>query len=220
MTLLPDDPPGDDVAVDVFSELAGALPAVGPVAGPLARRLGDALQREWRRNASSVLKLACQHAGLSREDLAERVEQHPELVPLITRVLYEGGMTGADRPLRILAGYLGNAIADPTQIDDVAVILGAINGLAEPHVRLLEMLSVPMYEGSVRWHRGSVHGRSPYRPEVTTSAFRKLIDAGLVDDGSLRGQLLSDSAVPTIEVTPMGRDVLAVLQTVSGLETD
>lgn len=209
---------GDSYGIEVMSELAGAIPFVGPVTAPAGRRFARVLQREWSRNRSRVLELACHQAGLSREDLAERLERHPELVPLVTRVLHEAGMTGADRPLRVLAGYLGDALAEPSHAEDVAVILATLNGLAEAHIRLLEMLATPIYDHTDKWHRGSVHARSPYREEVTTSAFRKLVDLGLVDDGTLSRDLLSDSAVPTISVTQLGRDLLAVVHAVRPLD--
>lgn len=210
---------GDRFGVDVVNELAGSLPFVGPIAAPAGRRFAQALHSEWSRNRSDVLQLACRQAGLSREDLAERLEQYPDLVPLVTRVLHQAGMTGADRPLRVLAGYLGDALADPTHADDATVILGSLDGLAEPHIRLLEMLAGPAYEGGPhRWHAKSMIAKSDYRAEVTSSAFSKLVSLGLVDDGSaIDRAFLSDPALPIISVSQLGHDLLAVLQAVQPL---
>jgi hypothetical protein len=88
--------------------------------GTFVERMFNAIRDEWGRNRSKALKVATKVSGLSRGDLAERIENEPELVPLLTRLLWEAAMTGqgpllelwARRsvlPCRSLAGQLSTS---------------------------------------------------------------------------------------------------------------
>ena len=96
---------------------------------------------EWRRNRSLTLGLAIKQARLSREDLEDLITENPQVVPLIVRTLYAAGMTGQDKTLRMLAGFLGHALADVASINDVETLLGAVQNLTEHHIKVLEIVA-------------------------------------------------------------------------------
>ncbi len=96
----------------VASLVASFVPGLGPLLGPLAARLSQALGEEWQRNTSRSLRAAEKVSGLSREDLAEAIAADPRLVPLLTRVLFQAGMSGSDDKLQALGAGLGWAVAD------------------------------------------------------------------------------------------------------------
>jgi len=103
-------------------ELVGAaldlLPG-GGLLGVFGERGMRLVLEEWLRNRSLALRLAKEHAGLSREDLDELIAKNPKVVPLLVRTLHAAGMTGQDAALKLLAGFLGDALADVTRISEV-----------------------------------------------------------------------------------------------------
>lgn len=119
------------VAADVAS-------SVVPGAGPLVQRFFLALQSEWSQLRSKSLKAAEVVAGMSREDLAERIEANPELVPLATRLLYEAAMSGQDAILDAMGAAFGVAASDLQKVDDCEVILGGLRNLRGTDVHILQ----------------------------------------------------------------------------------
>lgn len=125
---MPSDPP---LSLDMLASGAGA-PAPGT--GPLARRATVAIRKEWSRNHSTALKAAEDASGLTREQLAERLDENPEHVPLSVRLLYAAGMNGYEPTLKAMGAVFGLAVDDPSRMDECTVILSSLTDLSAAHV--------------------------------------------------------------------------------------
>jgi hypothetical protein len=223
---MPQDP--DDLLPDFVGGLLDPLPGGGAL-GVLGERLTRVLRDEWRRNCSLTLRMACEHAGLSREDLAERLSEEPRLAPLVIRVLWASGMNGHDKTLKMLAGFLGEAFADISRVDDVALMLAAVADFTEHHVKVLELVATPLVDAELpretpasNWTTGLVVSASSMRPELALAAAQGLLNAGFLSDsgidggGATYGDMSEGGTILTL--TEMGRTVLDVLQEVSERE--
>jgi hypothetical protein len=139
-TILPamsDEPLGAELA----GAAAGMVPVIGPLLEVFARRTAVAVTQEGHRARSVALKAAERSAGCTREELGEAIAKDPRLVPLLVRLLYAAGMTGQDRTLKIMGTALGDAVREPSRVDEVEMILAAVAGLGEKHFRILEVLA-------------------------------------------------------------------------------
>lgn len=126
--------PDDSLPAETAGELASFfLPGTG---GPVTRLL-KAVRDEWSRNGSRALKMAERTSGLTREDLAERIENQPELVPLVTRLLWEVAMTGQGPLLEAMGAAFGAAVAEPSRTVEYELILGGLRNLHGDDVRIL-----------------------------------------------------------------------------------
>lgn len=119
------------------AEISGSIV---PGSGPITRRLLQTVKGEWSRNRSTALRMAEEISGRSREDLAEEVVRRPELVPLVTRLLYEAGMTGHDQMLKTMGAAFGRSIAEPEQFDECEAILIGVALLRPEDVQVLRSL--------------------------------------------------------------------------------
>ena len=214
---------------DLLPELAGAavdsLPG-GALLGVLLDRATRAVQSEWRRNLSVSIRIATTHAGMDRADLDELLEREPRLVPLFVRVLYAAGMNGCDKTLKLLGGFLGEALADTSQIDDVSLMLSAVENMTEHHVKVLEIVEgplgdhagIPSSQGS-HWTTGVLTQVSGMRAELVLVAMQGLVNAGFVSDGGIDGGTAAFDDLSTggtiLEITELGRTVLEVLRAVT-----
>ncbi|GAA0944589.1 hypothetical protein GCM10009554_38860 [Kribbella koreensis] len=108
-----------------------------PGVGPLVERMLTVVLDEWGRNRSKALEVAVQVSGLTREDLAERIENEPELVPLLTRLLWEAAMTGQSHLLEAMGAAFGAAIGDLERATEYELILGGLRSLHGDDVRVL-----------------------------------------------------------------------------------
>ena len=202
----------------------------GSLLSVFGEQMAEGLAREVNRNRSTVLRLAEQAAGISREDLAERIAEQPQLVPLVVRVMYAAGMNGHDSTLLLLAGYLGSALADDDEIDDAELMISAIADLTERHIHVLALLEGPPWEAVGEeesevsgWTTGVLLRATDLRPEVALTAARGLLRSGLVSDLGPGGQgptyndLKHGGSLLTI--TEMGRSVLEVLRVVKERES-
>ena len=123
---------------DWLDEAAGALvgmtlPIVGPLLQEPAKRLVGSVRAEHARNRDRALRAAVQMSGLTREELAERICTTPKLVPLLTRVLHEVGMTGQVEVLDALGAALGDAIREPSRSDEVELVLIGLESVRKQH---------------------------------------------------------------------------------------
>ncbi|WBQ03232.1 hypothetical protein [Kribbella sp. CA-293567] len=111
-----------------------------PGTGPLVERIFVAVRSEWGRNRSLALKVAIKVSGLSREDLAERIENEPEVVPLLTRLLWEAAMTGQSHLLEAMGAAFGAAVGDLDRVNEYELILGGLRNLHGDDVRVLRKI--------------------------------------------------------------------------------
>lgn len=98
------------------------------------------VRAEWSRTRSIALQAAEKTAGISREDLAERIENRPELVPLVTRLLWEAAMTGQSDLLEAMGAAFGAAIDDLDRAPEYEMVLGGLRNLRGQDVQLLRRL--------------------------------------------------------------------------------
>ena len=213
---------------DLLPELAGAaldsLPA-GALLGVIGDRAVRVVRDEWRRNQSRAIRIATRHAGIGREDLAELLEREPKLVPLFVRVLYAAGMNGHDKTLKLLGGFLGHALADVSEIDDVSLMLAAVENLTEHHIKVLEIVESPLadYEAlsgvrATHWTTGLLVKVAGMRRELTLVATQGLLNAGFVSDQGIDGGGPTDGDLEAggtiLHSTEMGQSVLHVLRAI------
>jgi len=118
----------------------------------------NAMLREWGANRSLAMAAAERTAGMSREDIADRINTHPELVPLVTRLLYEGAMTGQHPVLEAMGAAFGSAIGDLPNLNQYELILGGLRNLQGDDVRLLRLIR----DRHVFWQQGD----DPETPET------------------------------------------------------
>lgn len=201
------------------------LPA-GGLLGVLGERGARRVIEEWQRNRSWALQRAAERAGLSREDLQQVLEEHPEVIPLLIRTLHAAGMTGQDQTLRLLAAFLGDALADVSRVGEVETLIGAIENLTEHHIKVLEIVSSATSEhaelqgrASDHWTTGLVVGVSAMRPELALAGVQGLLAAGFVSDGGLDGGGATwadlESGGTILVITELGSTVLEMLREVA-----
>ena len=211
----------DDLLPELASAAVDSLPG-GAFLGVLLDRATRAVQAEWRRNLSTAIKIATHQAGLSREDLDELIEREPRLV----RVLYAAGKNGHDKTLKLLGGFLGQALADTSRIDDVALMLSAIENLSEHHIKVLEIVETPVSSHaslsgtpSTHWTTGLLVQVSGMRRELSLVAAQGLINAGLVSDVGIDGGGVTygdlEAGGTILQVTELGQAILQVLRAVA-----
>ncbi|MBC9225169.1 hypothetical protein GL325_02415 [Aeromicrobium sp. 636] len=124
-----------DLGKDLVSEAASsAVPGMGALVG----RLWEGMTREWETNRSIALRAAQEISGLSREDLAERIDSYPELVPALTRVLWEAAMTGRTKLLESMGAVFGAAIDDLEHLPDYEMVLTGLSSLTGTDILVLK----------------------------------------------------------------------------------
>jgi hypothetical protein len=143
----------------------------------------------------------------------------PETLGLATRILYTAGMTGHDEVIQILAGFLGEALADPTKTDDVDVFVGALTQISGRHIQVLEWIAKgpPPLPNLSHWTSGLLELELPYRNEVTQIAVKGLVAAGFVTEGGFDGGGADQGTEPggtVYVISEVGQVVLELLQAV------
>ncbi len=203
------------LAGELAVSAASMIPMVGPLLTPFVARLWSGVTEEWARRSSTALRLACGQSGLSPEELAEVIESDPQLVSLAARVLRVAAESGGDRTLKLLAGYLAVAVSDAARVDEAELMLTAIQGLSDPHVRVLERLGTAR-EGSSspwEWLPHELEAASGLRAELVQVGVQGLVNAGFVSEvGVDGGDASGDRGGMVIRISPMGQVVLDVLR--------
>lgn len=175
--------------------------------------LGKPVVAEWQRNNSDLIRRAEKISGLSREDIAERLETHPDLVPLTTRILFAAGTRHSDEVLKALSAVLADALVNPERVDDAQVYVDVLEKLGAHHIRLLRraehlMLELPRF-GATDLYRDS--GMSGAMGRI---CLNDLVQADLLAEARTHVQAVSVSNTPMYELTDSGRLVLEVLERV------
>lgn len=174
---------------------------------------GKPVVAEWQRNNSDLIRRAEKISGLSREDIAELLETHPDLVPLTTRILFAAGMRHSDEVLKALSAVLADALVNPERVDDAQVYVDVLEKLGAHHIRLLRraehlMLELPRF-GATDLYRDS--GMSEAMGRI---CLNDLVQADLLTEARTHMQAVSVSSTPMYELTDSGRLVLEVLERV------
>ena len=156
-------------------------------------------------------------SGLTREELAERICTTPELVPLLTRVLHEVGMTGQVEVLDALGAALGDAIREPSRSDEVELVLIGLESVRKQHIRVLALLreapepsapnSATATDPEPLWMRAAdVAARGVATEESAAALLTGLANAGFAREAGAAW----DSGV-SYRITPLGETLLDVL---------
>jgi hypothetical protein len=124
----------EDLRSLVAADLAST---VVPGTGAIVQRLLEKVRDEWSSNSSAAMVAAVTTSGLTREDLAERIEERPELVPLVTRLLFEAAMTGRGPTLEAMGAVFGAAVRDPSKVEPFQVLLAEMSSLTADDVLVL-----------------------------------------------------------------------------------
>jgi hypothetical protein len=209
--------PDRSTAGDFVEEVGGealefALDLVGaavPGTGVLGRRLLSKVREERTRRQSRALKIAEQRSGLSREGLAEKIAEEPQLVPLVTRLLHAAGMNGHDQTLDALGAAFGRAVAERESRDECELILVALADLTEDHTRTLLRLTEepPRLTGTANvWTPDLLVNSGGLPPRTAALCLAAVVARGLVENPTGFGGLT------VLRVTALGFEVLAVLR--------
>ncbi|GAA0631917.1 hypothetical protein GCM10009547_39700 [Sporichthya brevicatena] len=158
---------------------------------------------------------------MSREDIEANLDQNPQLLTLTNRVLWAAGHSGQDRVLRILAGFLADAIRQPSLADEVTALMGSLESLSEHHIRVLELCSTPAPDAAANepnplaryWNEKQILEHAGFRSELVAVALRGLAGAGLLDDR--KNDTWDSVLTPMFQVTEMGNAVLDALRKVT-----
>jgi hypothetical protein len=174
----------------------------------ITKRAFAKMREERERRVSVALNAAERIAGMSREELGDAIEEDPDLVPLVTRILYAAGMNRYDRTLAAMGRALGDAVRDRERINEVDLILTALADLRGEHIVVLQYL-VAEYQVSpnitVRPSLGAVAEDTGLSVQLCMLCLAALSSRGLVATvGGLDG-------TNVYEPTDLGRILLDVL---------
>lgn len=189
----------------------GLVPSLG-VLTPAAERLLVKVRQERARRVSHALRTAERVTGLTREELTDRIEADPRLVPLYVRILYAAGMNGADDTLAAMGATLGVAVGDEDRLEDAEIIMAALQDLGDHHFVVLRALTVPPAtdgQGNAMesWYTSpSIAERAGLYESRTRTCLVNLAGAGLASIESGFGALVYG-------VTDLGQAVLQAAET-------
>lgn len=190
-------PRGDvDRLAVLAGELAGLLPAGSLFQGFTTRGVQAAID-ELGRLHSPAIDAAEQACGLSREDIAQRLEDEPQLVPLAARVLFQAGMTNQDETLRALGAMLGALILTPDDTDEAELIIIGLGDLRRVHLQILRVMD------------GSPKSRITRRQERARPELTRLSDALAGRIGDTNTHDSSGDELITIETDAWNVEALA-----------
>lgn len=127
-----------DLVIAVAAEIVGKFV---PGAGVLTQRALEAARAEWARNQSLAMAAACRSAGMSREDLDQTMEENPELLPLVTRLLWQAAATGERDLLEAMGAIFGSTALSRTPVDECDGILKSLDALHAVDINVLRWLS-------------------------------------------------------------------------------
>jgi hypothetical protein len=204
----------DDKTGETVDDGASLVPTLllGPFAGvaaPLVKRLSKTVRHESQRRHSVALAAAERVSGMSREDIAVAIADNPDLVPLLTRLLYTSGMTRDDRTLRLLGAALADAVVHPARIHDADMISRVLTDFTPAHFVVLRTMSEPNTfrrnpdDIADEWQESVVIHESGLPPGVGRMALSGAIAAGLVIEvGKVMGHtvVLSDFGRTALEL--------------------
>lgn len=83
------------------------------------------------------MEAAVKSSGLSREDLAERMVEHRELVPLVTRLLFDAAQTSDRHLLAAMGATFAAAVEDLDRVDECGLAIRGLRNLLAEDVAVL-----------------------------------------------------------------------------------
>jgi len=100
----------------------------------------------WSRRAEQAVETAAEEAGLTPDELLERIVADERLVDLAMRVFTVAAEIALQARIRAAGAALGRAVRDDSAIDEERFIVDTLATLHMPHYRLLRQLG-DRYEG-------------------------------------------------------------------------
>ncbi|WP_322921660.1 hypothetical protein [Nocardioides renjunii] len=189
-----------------------------PGSGVVVERMLFAMRSEWDRRGSNALRAAEAVSGLTREELADRIESRRELVPLVTRMLYEAGMNGHEDLLLAMGAAFGRAVIEPESVDDCEMVLRGLMTLRPAEAQLIRIMRDRSVLAGAKPETGD--NRSFYASDLATEA---KLDLTVVESGLVRlsaaGFLAAYHGVfgggSSYSITELGRLLYDLLERVS-----
>jgi len=189
-----DDPEGASLVLKSLAALLAAGAAVAdPAAGVVvagAVPVVDEMQHRWlvrqREKVEITIAAAIQRAGLSAEEMLERLTSDPVRLALLGEVLTAAAKTATDTKLIALASSLaaGAVGADPI-VEEERIWTQIVSELEAPHIQALDVLarSQPAGVSSFDWTVGQwqalAEALKPYRRVVQERVLTSLERLGL-----------------------------------------
>jgi hypothetical protein len=203
----------------VIGEVSSSLV---PGSGVVMERMFNAMRREWDRRGSSALRAAELVSGLTREELTERIETRPELVPLVTRLLYEAGMNGHDGLLNAMGAAFGRAVSEPEAVDDCEAVMRGLMTLRPEEVQVLRVMRDRLVLAGARPESGE--NRSYFTSDLAADAGFEMpvVETGLVrltSAGLLSAHHGLFGGGSSYQLTELGRLLYDLLERVTDLST-
>lgn len=203
-----------------FGMLLGAMasPWFGPPGAPLVTALSTPIMEAWagrslrelQRRGEDVAAGASKSSHLDESEVVNRLLQDGDLQPLVRRVLDAAVRTSSVDKLRILGAVLGEAVAErPRSLDEDLLIVGALDAIEAPHLRILEAMRDPA--------NASDHDNFAWTPDELAAIVSDLSHAGC--QAALGGlqrhgliQLAADTYGVAFAVTDFGRVLLDAMR--------
>jgi DNA-binding HxlR family transcriptional regulator len=205
-------------AVSISPTAAGFVGLAGALAGPTGTRYLDIALQQTQERIWAVWAVLTRKSGLTPEEVLDRVEENPDLVPLIERIHAAAAGTNSEAKLRAFGAMLSDVVSktDPN-IGEALILAQVIGNLEKPHALVLSTLYNPnsLVSSSGYWRRDEiVH---------STRVSELLIDnclGSLVRDGLAQTHTADVAAGGTrYEVTQLGRQIFAYMQSLGERET-
>lgn len=164
------------------------------------------------------MEAAVRTSGLSREDLAERMIERRELVPLVTRLLFDSAQTSDRELLEAMGAAFAAAVQDLEKADEVGLtIRGLRNLLAEDipvlrHLRDRDVFDERSESGEETEElqtSGGLAGRLRLDPERVMFSLNRLAGQGFALSASAFGG-------SRFSITELGRLLCDALERMNG----
>lgn len=201
------------------AELAGEVTsAVLPLGGGLVSRLFSAAVNEVQTNHSRAMEAAVRTSGLSREDLAERMMERRELVPLVTRLLFDTAQTSDRDLLEAMGAAFAAAVQEFERADEVGLTIRGLRNLLAEDIPVLRHLrdrdvfddrSETGQETEELQTAGGLAGRLDADPERVMFSLNRLAGQGFALGASAFGG-------SRFSVTGLGRLLCDALERMNG----
>lgn len=209
----------------------GAL--VGAGAGVVVQHVTNrAMSRRFQR-AAEVVEIAADEAGLTPEELLERIRADERLLELAAAVIAAAAETVLQAKIRALGQALarGTLATDDAEIDQERFMVGTLGALQAPHVRVLHKIS-RRYSGYGQRHtpegQPQAHGwtfedlaaRLPGMRPVLRPILSALTANALIFDTAVGMWGFSSGKSERWIITDYGRQVLDLLEAQGAEEPD
>lgn len=118
--------------------ISGGLSAIPVVGGPV-QTVFDAIEERIRYRAEITAREICDKAG-GVETVLSRIDENPELEPLLTQAIEAATRTSMEAKRRLLARAAAAAFEDDGKVEPASLIVSALSELEPVHIRALARL--------------------------------------------------------------------------------